>query len=137
MSRRRASSHPKTVKVTYRSPQEVVLDVTLDSPGLVVLADVMYPGWTLTIDDKPAPIYRVNGVMRGALVPAKHATLVYTYAPRSFQVGLVVSIVGLAALLLFAVSCMRRPIDPLLATASLIDSQTALTQPNSRPIDVR
>ncbi len=60
----------EAVKVTYPNPQQAVLDVTLDSPGLVVLADIYYPGWELKIDGKPAPIYRVNGVMRGAAVPA-------------------------------------------------------------------
>ena len=32
-------------------------------PGLVILSDVYYPGWQLTIDDEPATIYRVNGAM--------------------------------------------------------------------------
>jgi len=32
------------VRVAYPNPQRVELDVTLDSPGIVVLADVAYPG---------------------------------------------------------------------------------------------
>ena len=43
-----------------RIPQRAILDVTLESTGLVILSDVDYPGWQLTIDDEPAPIYRVN-----------------------------------------------------------------------------
>ena len=125
LSHRQATSS-ETVNVTYRSPQEVVLDVALESPGLVVLADVIYPGWTLKIDGKPAPIYRVNGLMRGALVSAKRARLVYTYEPRSFHVGLAVSAAGLVALLSFLLYCFYRPIDPVLAAASLLDSSTAL-----------
>ncbi len=42
------------VEVNYPNPQQAVLEVTLDSPGLVVLADIYYPGWELTIDGKPA-----------------------------------------------------------------------------------
>ena len=34
----------ETVKVTYPNPQQAVLEVTLESPGLVVLADIYYPG---------------------------------------------------------------------------------------------
>ena len=96
---RRCATASEEVKVTYPSPQQAVLEVELESPGIVVLADVIYPGWALTIDDKPAKIYRVNGLMRGALVPAKRHKLVYTYAPLSFQVGLAVSGIGLVALL--------------------------------------
>ena len=74
---RRAPS--ETVKVTYPTPQRAVLEVELKSPGLVVLSDVYYPGWMLTIDDKPATIYRVNRMMRGASVPSGAHRLVYTY----------------------------------------------------------
>ena len=71
----------ETVKVTYPNPQQAVLEVNLESPGLVILADVYYPGWELTIDGKPAPIYRVNGSMRGAAVPSGPHRLVYTLCP--------------------------------------------------------
>ena len=80
-----------------------------------MLADVYYPGWKLTIDGEPAPIYRVNGLMRGAVVPAGNHRLVYTYPPRSFTVGLVVSAAGLAALLALGIVCRLRPVDSMLA----------------------
>jgi hypothetical protein len=102
----------ETVKVTYPNPQQAVLEASLDSAGIVVLADVYYPGWELSIDDKPAPIYRVNGMMRGAAVVAGHHRLVYTYAPQSFRVGRLVSIVGLTAMLILGLACARWPIDP-------------------------
>ena len=95
--------------MTYPTPEQAVLEVRLDSPGLVVLADVDYPGWELAIDGKPAPIYRVNGVMRGAAVSAGRHRLVYTYAPRSFQIGRLVSIAGLAALFFLGLACARWP----------------------------
>ena len=78
----------ESVKVHYPNPQRAILEVTLESSGLVILGDVDYPGWQLTIDDEPAPIYRVNVLMRGALVSAGPHRLVYSFAPRSFQVGL-------------------------------------------------
>ncbi len=90
----RPPANSENVAVSYPSPQRAVLEADLESPGLVVLADVYYPGWQLTIDDKPAKIYQVNQLMRGALVPAGHHRLVYTFTPRSFQIGLVVSCRG-------------------------------------------
>jgi hypothetical protein len=76
---------------------------------------VDYPGWQLTIDDEPAPIYRVNVLMRGALVSAGPHRLVYSFAPRSFQVGLIVSIFGLIAWLSLGLFCGFRPTHALLA----------------------
>ena len=101
----------ETVKVTYPTPQLVELDASLQSPGLVILADLFYPGWRLTIDGKEAPVYPVNLLMRGAAVPAGNHKLVYSYAPMSFRAGRIVSILGLGALALCCMACARRPID--------------------------
>jgi hypothetical protein len=111
----RPPSASESVSVRYPNPQRAVLEVTLESPGLVILADVHYPGWQLAIDEQPAPIYPVNVSMRGALVSAGPHRLVYTFAPRSFQIGLVVSIFGLAAWLALALFCVFRPTHPVLA----------------------
>ncbi len=97
------------VKVTYPGPQRVELDVTLDSPGIVVLADFAYPGWKLTIDGKPAPVYKVNRVMRGAAVEAGTYHLVYTFDPASFRIGGILTLAGLATTVLLSVFCALRP----------------------------
>jgi hypothetical protein len=80
-------------------PQRTVLEVTLGRPGLVILSEVFYPGWKLTIDGEPAPIYRVNRLMRGAAVKSGNHRLVYSYEPESFKIGSVISLVGLVTLL--------------------------------------
>jgi hypothetical protein len=116
----RAPRPTETVKVTYPTPQRAELDVLLESPGLVVLADVYYPGWELTIDGKPAPIYAVNRLMRGAAAPAGAHRLVYSYAPRSFAVGRLVSVLGLFVLALLAAVFARRPVDLLLRDRSYL-----------------
>ena len=97
-----------TVDTTESNPQRVVLDANLLRPGVVVLADVFYPGWKLTIDDKPATILRANRLMRGAAVPAGKHHLVYTYEPRSFQVGAAISVAGLVVLVGFTAWSLRR-----------------------------
>ncbi len=98
------------VTITSYTPQRVELDADLERPGLVVLADVYYPGWTLTIDGAPAPIYRANRLMRAAAVKSGKHHLVYTYKPRSFRVGAQLSIAGLAVLLTLGVWFTRRPV---------------------------
>ncbi len=82
------------------NPQRVVLKAKLDRPGLVILADVDYPGWKLTIDGEPATILRTNRLMRGAAVESGEHELIYTYEPRSFQVGCFASAAGLLGLAL-------------------------------------
>jgi hypothetical protein len=107
----------ETIIVSYPDPEHAVLDAQLDSPGLVILCDVYYPGWALTFDQMPATIFRVNGVMRGASVPAGKHRLVYSYAPRSFLAGGVISIVGVALLTVLGLFCVLRPVDRVLGPA--------------------
>lgn len=115
----------ETVTVTRHDPDRVELQAVLEGPGMVVLADVYYPGWVLTIDGQAAPIYRANRIMRGAAVASGRHTLVYTYRPASFRVGLVVSGVGLLALAGLGLAFARDPVDPALApSAHGKDSET-------------
>jgi hypothetical protein len=130
----RRAGQSETVRVSYPDPQRAELDVTLDSSGLVILGDVYYPGWQLTVDGRPAPIYRVNGVMRGAVVSAGPHRLVYSFAPGSFQIGLVGSVLGLAAWLLWGVFCVFRPTDPVLGQGIAASTQTP-PHPDSQLIE--
>jgi hypothetical protein len=108
-------SPTETVKVSYPSPQRVELVATLDASGIVILSDVYYPGWELTIDGRAAPIYKVNRLMRGAAVNTGTHHLVYSYRPRSFMVGRISSLIGLAALILFGTICAVWPVDKVAA----------------------
>ena len=99
----------ESVVVTNPSPQRVELRVHLERPGLVILSDVFYPGWRLTIDGKETPVLRSNRMMRGAPVGAGSHFLVYTYEPMALKVGLVVSVVGLMGLLILGGWARRCP----------------------------
>jgi hypothetical protein len=114
----------ETVQVRYPSPQRVELDVKLEAPGILVLADTYYPGWKLTVGGKPAPIYRVNRLMRGAALPAGDSRLVYTYDPDSFRIGRMISLAGLAFAALLAVGALVRP------WASIVQSPGKPTEPD-------
>jgi hypothetical protein len=98
------------VAVIKYEPQRVELKASTDRPGLVILADTYYPGWHLTIDGQIAPFYRAYRLMRGAAVPAGVHTLVYTYDPASFRVGVIACVAAVIVLLVLAGSCWRRPV---------------------------
>jgi hypothetical protein len=103
------------VTITAYGPQRVELDAVLDQPGLVILADIYYPGWRLTIDGEDAPIYRVNRIMRGAAVRTGRHRLVYTYAPGWFVLGGQITLAAVATLAALAVFFTLRPVSPRLS----------------------
>ena len=45
-----------------------MVDVEEDGPALVVLTDTFYPGRHAFVDDAPADIHRIDGVVCGGIV---------------------------------------------------------------------
>lgn len=87
-------------------PLGVEIDVRLASPGLVVLSDLYYPGWQLSVEtdgaSRAVPILCTNRVMRGAALPAGNHRLVYRFRPQSVALGGAVSSAALIGLLVAA-----------------------------------
>ena len=83
--------------ITVYEPNRVEIRVQAASRAVLVLSDVLLPGWEATIDGKPAPMVHANRVMRGVPVPAGEHIVRMRYLPRSFTLGLALSLVALAA----------------------------------------
>ncbi len=84
------------IEVLRYSPHRVRLGVHTDAPALLVLSDVLYPGWEATIDGEATPLYRTNGIFRGVVVPEGSHRVELRYAPRPFRLG--VGLLGMAVL---------------------------------------
>jgi uncharacterized membrane protein YfhO len=64
------------------------------------LTDVIYPGWTVRVDDRPATIHRANFAFRAVSVPAGRHRVEFVYRPASVFWGAVLG--GVAGLALVA-----------------------------------
>jgi len=69
-----------TVKIKDEIPTRIVIAAQMDTPGLLVLADLWDPGWRAWINGKPAPILRTNHALRGVVLPAGFSTVEFRYA---------------------------------------------------------
>ena len=79
-------------------PTRVRVSVQMETPGLVVLADLWDKGWQAYLEGKPVPILRTNHAIRGVVVPAGSGTLEFRYEPASFAWGL--RLAGLAGVII-------------------------------------
>ena len=73
----------------------VVLDAR--GPGLLVLSEIYYPGWQVTVDGRSAEVIPVHGILRGVILPAGNHEVVFWFRPNSFFAGMAVSLVTLLA----------------------------------------
>jgi hypothetical protein len=77
------------------TPSASELKVDLPTPGLLVMSDLYYPGWTALVDGVSQPIYAANLTMRGVYVPAGVHQIEFVYAPLSFKLGVSISLITL------------------------------------------
>lgn len=92
-------SPPGRARITGLEPNRISVATEAAGPSLLVLADNYYPGWRAEVDGRPTAIRRVNYNQRGVAVGAGQQIVTFSYQPKSFERGLVVSILSL--LLLF------------------------------------
>src|SRR5208283_4068689 len=85
-------------EIASEIPTRVTVSVQMETPGLVVLADLWNKGWKAYLNGQPVPILRANHAVRGVVVPVGASTLEFRYEPASFVLGLYLS--GLAAVVL-------------------------------------
>lgn len=91
------------VSVSRYTPENITIKAALGCDGLVVLSDTFYPGWYAKVDGKSAPIYPVNGAMRGVPVPQGAHTVNMVYRPRIVYLGAALTLLGLAGAMAIAI----------------------------------
>ncbi|MBN1639590.1 MAG: hypothetical protein JXA09_00050 [Anaerolineae bacterium] len=84
--------------VTEWSPNRIVVRVEVDAPALLVLSEVWYPGWEVTVDGQPRVPYMVDGIVRGVYLDPGAHTVLWRYRPRSLIWGAAVTACGIAGL---------------------------------------
>jgi hypothetical protein len=97
-----ADNRPQIAITSYEYNQ-ITMQVEAPAGGFVLLSDTFYPGWVAEINGVETPIYRANSIMRGVEVPSGEHTLVFTFRPLDFYVGLGVALFTAGACLLFLV----------------------------------
>jgi uncharacterized membrane protein YfhO len=83
--------------------RRVTAQASLDRDGILVLSDSFYPGWHAYVDGKEAEILRANLFFRAVPLLAGNHVVEFRYEPRSFKVGLAISLLTAAGLFLWFV----------------------------------
>jgi hypothetical protein len=91
------TSGPGTVVFRQVEDDVLRLQATARQPAMLFLADLAYPGWKAYVDGKETQIYRADYLFRSVFVPAGEHTVELVYRPRSFRLGLLVTLVATGA----------------------------------------
>lgn len=89
-------------EVTLHEPNRVEVQTASGAPSILVLSENYFPGWLAYVDGGAAETLRVDYNLRGVVLPAGEHTVEFVYRPKSVLYGLLVSLLTLAALLVWA-----------------------------------
>lgn len=93
---------PSDASVTIVDLKESHIELKSNSstPAFLVLSDVAYPGWEVTIDGIKSHLFTTNYALRGVMLPAGNHLIRFFYKPYSLYIGLGITILSISACLL-------------------------------------
>jgi Bacterial membrane protein YfhO len=97
-----------TARIASYAPEHVAVDADAPHGGLLVLDDTYFPGWRATVDGHPVKLSQVDYVLRGVPLPPGRHRVDFRYAPVSWRVGWIVSVLAVLGLIAAIVVGARR-----------------------------
>jgi hypothetical protein len=100
---------PGRVLRVERGSESVVVEAESAAPALLVVQDAFWPGWRAWIDGLSAEILPVDHLVRGVRWPPGRHRLEMSYEPPGVRLGLWLSALGAALVVLLSALEARRP----------------------------
>lgn len=78
-----AGGEPSRTRIVSWDNNRVEVEVVTAQPGILVLNDLYYPGWTAEVDGQPTRILRTNVLFRGVEIAEGRHVVVFRFRPFS------------------------------------------------------
>ncbi len=104
-----SASEPGEVSVISYKQARITVRVRTAADSMLVATDSWYPGWSATVDGRPAPLYAADAAFRGIAVPAGNHTVEMRFKPAVIFYSAALSIAALLAALHFLYHGRLRP----------------------------
>jgi len=86
------------VHIVSYTNNEIELEASAAKPGYLVMSEVYYPGWKVTVNGEPAELKRANYAFRAVFLPSGVHRVRFYFQPMSWRVGLLCSLCTWTAL---------------------------------------
>lgn len=92
------------IQYDFLNVNTININYSSSNPGWLVIRQNWYPGWKAVLDgESEVNIKEVDFLFQGFEIPSGDHKIVMSYAPKSFAVGLLISVLTLAFLLIFVI----------------------------------
>jgi len=89
------------IKLISYAPNNLKYDYSTSGDQLTVFSEIYYPeGWKLLIDGREIPYFRVNYILRAAVLPSGEHIAEFIFKPRSYFTGIKIALASTVILIL-------------------------------------
>lgn len=92
------SPESAAARVALYEPNRIVIETNATAATVLVVSEIIYPGWEATIDGVAAQIHPTNYLLRGVFVPAGGHRVEMRYRAPAARLGALISIFSLLIL---------------------------------------
>ena len=97
--------------ISYRNNSSEI-KVSTDKDGIFVSSESWYPGWKAFVDGQEVKLLKADLILRAVALKAGEHTVRFVYSPVSFKIGLAISAVAVAFIILFFAIQLKRGSRP-------------------------
>ena len=90
------------VSYSRLSPNKILVETNTSEPTVLVISEAWFSGWNVQIDGYNTSIGSISNLLAVSLPTGKH-TITFSYEPAAFEVGAVISLLSLLAVIAIAV----------------------------------
>jgi len=91
----------ETADITYYSPNEIVAEADMETPGYLVMSEIYYPAWKAYDNGKKTEILKADYALRAVYLTEGAHKIDYRYEPESYKMGRIISISSLILIVFF------------------------------------
>ncbi len=105
-----------SIELTAYEPNRMTYQTQSTSEQFAVFSEIWYgpnKGWEATIDGAPAEFIRVNYALRGMRIPSGSHEIVFSFHPKSYHTGEVISSISSIVILLLVLGWIVNLFKPL------------------------
>ncbi|MBI3103909.1 YfhO family protein [Candidatus Daviesbacteria bacterium] len=95
------------IKILSYTPNKIVLRTETAKAELLILADQFEDGWKAEVDGENTKISKANLIFRAVKIPSGSHEVIFSYWPKSFDLGLKISLTTLGIIVLMSLSAVK------------------------------
>jgi len=103
---------PARFDVSQATSMHYRMTVSTECPVWLFVADANYPGWQAKVDDVPVELFSAQVLGKAVRVPAGEHRIQIDYIPRSFYIGLSITMVSLVLVFISLLLTLRKRYRP-------------------------